>query len=328
LTGYPEGEEDNFAPDFSEQKKAWSREILSNCHWDNADLEGMELALSVDSLDMLERYLQLPMEAFFRERLEGSFLTEHPISGMRPKGIFIGNSFCAHQLPTLDKILATYEKAEREGICVTLCLPCMQESYLQDRMTLIEKLWGFLERKNATMEVVVNDWGTMELLKEKTTRLIPVLGVLLNKRRKDPRMKYQREYSRSQKAPFGNALSLEAYRRRRKEEGIEIYSWEADGGTPDLPMGINILQIPYYQTNTSQMCPLYAVCKEGNRGIQYEVENCPEFCKEYVLLYPKHLHLIGRFNSLFGMALETLQDSAFLKAYKESGLKRIVLTLW
>lgn len=69
----------------------------------------------------------------------------------------------------------------------------------------------------------------------------------------------------------------------------------------------------FYQTNTSQYCPLYALCTTGDRGMQQLAEHCPKFCEKYSLLYPEHLHMIGRYNSLFGVDKTLLESPEMWK---------------
>ena len=46
-----------------------------------------------------------------------------------------------------------------------------------------------------------------------------------------------------------------------------------------------------------------------------------------MLIYPEHLHMIGRYNSLFGLDLETLMHPEMLKEKEETGIDRLVLGL-
>ena len=55
------------------------------------------------------------------------------------------------------------------------------------------------------MEIQVNDWAMAEMIKEKSL-LIPVLGILLNKRRKDPRLHYKLETMTQTGAETVNSL--------------------------------------------------------------------------------------------------------------------------
>ena len=116
----------------------------------------------------------------------------------------------------------------------------------------------------------------------------------------------------------------------KAEFQIERYEWESCGntGTGKFPEGKNSMHLPFYQTNTSQYCPLYAACTKGSRSAQMPVRECPRFCEKQAFLYPEHLRMMGRYNSLFGMNLTVLQDPETIgKMYGLRGIDRIVVNL-
>ena len=93
-----------------------------------------------------------------------------------------------------------------------------------------------------------------------------------------------------------------------KEYGIARFEWESCGYDMAFPVGKNSLHLPFYQTNTSQYCTLYAKCTTGERGKQKLVKQCPGFCKDYAFLYPDHLKMVGRYNSLFALDSRIFED--------------------
>ena len=162
-----------------------------------------------------------------------------------------------------------------------------------------------------------------EAINEMRQYLIPCLGILLKKRKKDPRFPYKK----GDKSLYSqNNLNADFYRKYLQSEfGIQRYEWESCGYEQEFPQGKNSLHLPYYQTNTSQYCPLYAICTTGNRGIQYLVKECSHYCSIYRLSYPKHLNITGRFNSLFGIDKELLNHPEKIKAYANAGIDRLVI---
>lgn len=85
------------------------------------------------------------------------------------------------------------------------------------------------------------------------------------------------------------------------------------------------MHFPFYMTNSSQYCPLYAMCTTMDRGNQKLVKSCPKYCRDYVFLYPKHLKMIGKYNSLFGFDDTLLKDKDILEYYINNNIDRIVL---
>mgnify|MGYP000414676552 FL=1 len=80
-----------------------------------------------------------------------------------------------------------------------------------------------------------------------------------------------------------NSVHAAFYRKYLKAEfQIERYEWESCGntGTGKFPEGKNSMHLPFYQTNTSQYCPLYAACTKGSRSAQMPVRECPRFCEK------------------------------------------------
>ena len=132
-----------------------------------------------------------------------------------------------------------------------------------------------------------------------------------------------------------NSLNAGFYRDFLAEEfHIHRYEWESCGYPQELPPGKNSLHLPFYQTNTSQYCPLYALCTTGDRGIQQLAEHCPKFaehcpkfCEKYALLYPEHLHMAGRYNSLFGVDKTLPESTEMWKNIKGTKPDRIVVNI-
>ena len=190
---------------------------------------------------------------------------------------------------------------------MTLTFSYIREFMLENVKMLLDRLESWCEANDCVLEIQINDWAMTEMLKGKRL-LTLVLGILLNKRRKDPRLHYKFETMTQIGAVAGskfleeNSLNADFYREYlEKEYGITRYEWESCGYDMTLLTGKNSLHLPFYQTNTSQYCTLYAKCTTGERGKQKLVKQCPGFCKDYAFLYPDHLKMVGRYNSLFAL---------------------------
>ena len=93
----------------------------------------------------------------------------------------------------------------------------------------------------------------------------------------------------------------------------------------DIAAGHNSLHLPFYQTNTSQLCPLYARVTYNNRGHQISVDNCGMLCRKFYFSYPKHLKMLGMYNSIFAFDEDILHNEDIIRNYISQGIDRIVL---
>lgn len=326
LTGYLAEQDEIFAESLEQQKKEWFQDmpvdkLAKVLH------HVTEFALELDCPELYQAYLKEDISIFMRDYWRRNGFPEMNTDCI-PDRLYIGNQFCHLLFPEEQCLFDLMEKAHREKRSITLVYTYIREDMLKTTEELLAKVDNWCRKKQISAEIVVNDWAMIKMLEIYPERLIPVLGTLLNKRKKDPRMKYKKG---DRMLYEENSLNAEFYREfLGKQCNIWRYEWESCGYAqkfPDSLNGKNSLHVPFYQTNTSQYCPLYAVCTERERGKQKLVTNCPHFCEQKALLYPKHLHMVGRYNSLFGIDTEMLQHPEKLEVYVTAGIDRLVLGL-
>ena len=330
MTGYPAEQDAFHLESLEEQKKVWFSGVgketftaLQNGFAESGQPgQPVELALELDRPEWYTAYLSMESAVFFDAYFRKNQIPDPPI--FHPDRLYIGNAFCPHLAPTEEKLFALMDKACRESFAVTLVFPFLLEENLSETQARLQHLARWCEQENKTIEIVVNDWGTAHLAAQ-----FPVfslcLGVLLNKRKKDPRMTYKLGDRTLFKQ---NSVHAAFYREYLKEEfRMERYEWESCGDTDTgkFPEGKNSLHLPFYQTNTSQYCPLYAACTKGSRGAQTPVRECSGFCEKQAFLYPEHLRMVGRYNSLFGVDLDVWKRMEEMLELR--GVDRVVVNL-
>ena len=330
MTGYPAEQDAFHLESLEEQKKVWFSDIgketftaLQNGFAESGQPgQPVELALELDRPEWYTAYLSMESAVFFDAYFRKNQIPDPSI--FHPDRLYIGNAFCPHLAPTEEKLFALMDKACRESFAVTLVFPFLLEENLSETQARLQHLARWCEQENKTIEIVVNDWGTAHLAAQ-----FPVfslcLGVLLNKRKKDPRMTYKLGDRTLFKQ---NSVHAAFYREYLKEEfRMERYEWESCGDTDTgkFPEGKNSLHLPFYQTNTSQYCPLYAACTKGSRGAQTPVRECSGFCEKQAFLYPEHLRMVGRYNSLFGVDLDVWKRMEEMLELR--GVDRVVVNL-
>ena len=332
-TGYPAKLDDVITTDFGEQRAAWFGDIDTEAVEASGLLFALrehqaELAVELDRPELYERYRKEAAAVFYENYWKEHGLSRHPLAQYLPGRLYIGNQFCPHLLPDWEKLKELLDKAKREHLKITLVFSYLREERIADTRKLLDQIAAWCDRAQTRIEIVAGDWGMLSLICERGTWFEPVFGVLLNKRRKDPRVRYKIGVSGVHEPPADNALNSSFYREYlKKTYGITRFEQESCGYCIQLPEGKNSIHFPFYQTNTSQYCPLYARCREGSRGRQRETEVCPRYCGDYVFSYPDHLHMVGRYNSLFSYDTQILTESTLLFSYIAHGADRIVLNL-
>lgn len=308
LTGYPEELDELHFDSLAAQRRCWfGGKTRSMGAALTARLEAgtLEYALALDHAGLYRAYLREPILSFLQsyECIYGSLFTE--LSGRIPDRLYIGNACCPQLFPHREQLFAILEKAKAEQLQVTLEFSTMRAEREDAAARLLGQVAEWCERSGQRLEVTVNDWALAGILKEHRPWLSPCLGILLNKRKKDPRM----EWKQGDRSLLSrNSLNAAFYRDfLNTEYGICRYEWETCGYEQELPEGQNSLHLPFYQTNTSSYCLLHAIESYGMRGRQEPFGACHQECEGQALLYPAHLNMVGRYNSLFALDCGVLE---------------------
>ena len=200
LTGYPAELDEMHCRSLEEQKKRWffrENEKASGNPQDTMGaeelrlLDNAEFALELNCTSLYEEYLCQPLQAFLASYWQKNYLTHSYFAGRIPDRFYIGNQFCHNLFPTEEQLFSIMDKMYLEGSEITLVFSYIREFMLLSVGKLLEKVDNWCCIHGVNVEIVVNDWAMVEMLCGKTSRLHPVLGALLNKRKKDPRMKYK-----------------------------------------------------------------------------------------------------------------------------------------
>lgn len=233
-----------------------------------------------------------------------SYAAEKRVSGIEKiHRLYIGNGFCRQLFPDEECLRRLLEKAGKEGLAVTLVTA--PDPRLPEQLPAAY-----------SGEILANDWGLLHRL-QKFPRIEPVLGTLLNKRRKDPRMHFKPDLNPDLLRE--TAINSPEYRDFLRSLGVQRLEFERCGYDYQLPGGKCSLHLPFYQTNTSVYCPTRALCEHGDRARQSDDAACPRYCMNNGLRYPAHLKMFARWNSLF--ALDDREMDGF------PGFDRIVINL-
>ena len=98
--------------------------------------------------------------------------------------IYFGNEFCERLIPAVAEVEKVRDYCKKHKTGFSLVTP-----YVTDAgMAKLDKLFSFLLGNGESCEVIVNDYGVLSLINEEYPGLRPVLGRLLTKQKRDPRI--------------------------------------------------------------------------------------------------------------------------------------------
>lgn len=300
--GYPQEQDDVFLPDLTAQRKAWFSGLSPLPELPPET----ELAVELNCPELWSLYLRYPLSEFMAAYAASRNLPEAWLPERLPDRLYIGNPYCRHLFPEEALLQSIREKARAEGLALTLVTAELRShsASLADRQIAHAAEWN--------AELVVNDWG---MLQRTTERLQPgqmVLGTMLNRRRKDPRAAYKAGLAGREGLLSRNSLNDDGWAALLNSMGVRRFEFESCALPVAVPEGSHSLHLPFYQTNTSLWCPTRALCLHGDRGRQADAAHCPRYCENNIILYPAHLKMLGRWNSLLALdsSLAALREPA------------------
>ena len=259
------------------------------------------LAVALNCRELWELYLSTPAASFWDGYARIRRIPRHILPERKPDRLYIGNPHCRLVFPDEAALEALLAKANSEGLAVTLVTAELRSGD-EERA---DRLLALAAKHH--LEAEINDWGMLWRAQPFKDEIILLLGTRLNRRRKDPRMQWKAGFAGREALLSGNALNGGGYRAFLAGLGVQRFEYESCGLPNRLPEAPCSLHLPFYQTNTSLWCPIHALCTRGDRGAQHPVEACPRWCESNVLLYPEHLRMLGRWNSLLALDPEPLR---------------------
>ena len=215
--------------------------------------------------------------------------------------LYFGTEFCDRKLPSIKEIEKIIDFTTLRSSKFTMVLPFISQGSVEK----IKSVLAFIASAVESCEVVFNDWGGFQLI-QNYDRLVPVLGRLLTKQRRDPRLgKYVQKFSSDTVAYFQESYIDSAYSEDfLLSKGIERI--EFDNTIIGLRRNGKIkgsLYYPYCFLTTTRYCQT-AMCEKQLDYYRW-IKPCQKECLKYEFKLshqsiPLPLHMKG--NATFYMS--------------------------
>lgn len=191
--------------------------------------------------------------------------------------IYFGNEFCQRLIPTVEEVEEILNFTLSKDLRFTFVTSFVTDTALDS----LQDLLNIISRKTPNSEVVINDWGMLGIVRKHN--LIPVVGRLLTKQRRDPRILNLKgkltegAIERSKSVGIGSYLIQ--FLKNNDVERMEI---------DNLPQGIKLreyinlerfhfsLYFPFNYVTTSRRCIFNDGCHQPEGGV---LSKCERRCR-------------------------------------------------
>jgi len=260
--------------------------------------------------------------------------------------LYYGNEFCERLIPSLRDLSQILDYIQRRRLDFSLVTPYVTNIGLEKLKVLFE----FLKDKKINCEVIINDWGILNLINRQYLNFQPVLGRLLTKQKRGPRLikllkrkvrprlivdpenPSQRNIVFQKKLPLdldfyykgANAASVPVIHHFLINQRIKRIELDnvGQGLLLELPQDkiSASLYTPYIYITTTFFCPT-AGCDQKKKSL-LKIKPCKRQCQRYVFklrhkTLPKVIYLKG--NTQF------YKNTRFsMRQLSNSGIDRIV----
>lgn len=215
--------------------------------------------------------------------------------------LYFGNEFCEQLIPSRADLRRVLDFVMQEGLDFTLVSPYVTNKGLEKLEVLFEEL----AQNKPDSEVVFNDYGVLRVLNRRYAGLEPVMGRLLNRMKRGPRLmtvidKLPRttvEYFRGSNLTVPDMVEfLGEYSVRRVELdnvlqgiGFQLEGLEAS------------LYVPFSYVTTTRLC-LANACDNPEKEEMIGIFPCKRECQQYTFYLRNEVMpvvLIRKGNTIF-----------------------------
>jgi hypothetical protein len=207
----------------------------------------------------------------------------HRFGTFSPTRLYFGSEFCQYRIPKEADLKKAYDYAKEHGYNFTFVTPYVPEAGLKKLFPLFE----WLEKEENGVEVVVNDWGMLYAIATTFPSLQPVVGRLLNKMIRDPRVAHlydQTEAPKQAKEVFFHSSfensSFQTFFTRFRVKHIEYDSFIQPVHMLENPLYTS-LHLGFAVVATGRSCLVGTLHQPKEMKFKGDV-SCKQQCRHYV----------------------------------------------
>lgn len=247
----------------------------------NKNLEIVLYIQNIYGLNQIENPYN-PIDSFLLDNY-GSLYNEigNYLNHKKIDRIYYGSEFCDELIPSISDVKKILKTVTIHNLQFSLVTPCVSNSGIKR----LEKILLFLNEFH-NIEIICNDFGVLQLIRDKYTNLIPVLGRLIDKTSREPRIKQNERklFFNQNGIKFISSPNVytKEYQNILKDYNVNRVEFDC------VPQGIHLqkkntstsIYFPFYYITTGSICPFRLISADKN-----DIYNINHTCKKYCQLY-------------------------------------------
>jgi len=235
--------------------------------------------------------------------------------------LYFGNEFCQQLIPSpsdLEQVLAFVTEKDLD---FTLVSPYVTAGGLKR----LKGLLGQVAQRKPGSEVVFNDYGVFRVLGNDYGELEPVMGRLLNRMKRGPRLMMVIDKLPETTVQYfrGSNLNVPAFNEFLKRHGVKRV--EMDNVLQGFDFSLDRLEaslyVPFAYVSTTRLC-LTNSCDIPEREEMVGIFPCQQECQRYTFYLKSEIMpvtLIRKGNTIF------FENEVLASGLEEKGITRIVI---
>jgi len=235
--------------------------------------------------------------------------------------LYFGNEFCEHLIPSIKNLEQVLDFVLQNGMDFTLVTPYVTDKGLERLEHLLRKI---AEQRPGT-EVVFNDYGVLRILNTRYTELEPVMGRLLNRMKRGPRLMVVADKLPQTTVEYFQSSNLAVPVLRQFLNKNRVRRVELDNVLQGIDFALDTLEaslyVPFAYVTTTRFC-LVNSCDVPEKREMIGIFPCGKECQKYTfyLRNPMMLvPLIRKGNTIF------FSNEALPEGLEPKGISRIVV---
>jgi hypothetical protein len=234
--------------------------------------------------------------------------------------LYFGNEFCEHLMPSRSELQQILDFVSENGLDFTFVSPFVTDKSLKR----LELLLGEVARSRPNSEVIFNDYGVLRVLNNRYTQLEPVMGRLLNRMKRGPRLmmvidklpettvEYFRSYNLTVPA-LVDFLGENRVKRVELDNVLQGIGFHLDNLTASI-------YVPFAYVTTTRFC-LVNACDVPEKEEIIGIFPCQRECQQYTFYLRNEIMpviLVRKGNTIF------FENEALPDDIENIGITRIV----